>query len=156
MSQRFTLFSSMSASLCSSNTHPTLLLVFCKGTFKVCVWGGGDKQKGFRILPSSSMRPPDCDTSASQQSLCCVKFPTDSAVCLGPEESGESPEKHTAGRFIETEGKDSAGKRRRLFRRSETVENDCTNGEGRESVDLQGGCCSQQTQIKHYCSVLQN
>ncbi|MEQ2287871.1 hypothetical protein AMECASPLE_017123 [Ameca splendens] len=46
--------------------------------------------------------------------------------------AGESLEKHTAGRFIETEGKDRAGKRKRLFRRSETVENDCITAEQRE------------------------
>ena len=63
---------------------------------------------------SAEMQPTDSDTFASQWSLCCVRFPTDSAVCLWARgAAGESLEKHTAGRLLNLKGTDSIGKRRR-------------------------------------------
>lgn len=92
--------------------------------------------KGFHIFmapQSVEMQPTDSDTSASQWSLCCVRFPTDSAVCLWARGAGESLEKHTAGRLLNLKEKDSIGKRRGQCRHSGFLENDCTTSIRRQT-----------------------
>lgn len=53
----------------------------------------------------SSMQPTDSDTSASQWSLCCVRFPTDSAVCLWARGAGGIPGETHSWEVIEFEGR---------------------------------------------------
>lgn len=54
--------------------------------------------------PSAERQPTDSDMSASQQSLCCVRFPTDSAVCLWARGAGGIPGETHSWEVIEFEG----------------------------------------------------
>lgn len=55
------------------------------------------------------MQPTDSDTSASQRSLCCVRFPTDSAVCLWASGSCQGfPGGTHSWKVIEFEGEKTA------------------------------------------------
>lgn len=58
------------------------------------------------MVPRSvEMQPTDSDTSASQWSLCCVRFPTDSAVCLWARGAEGIPGETNSWEVIEFEGK---------------------------------------------------
>lgn len=57
------------------------------------------------VAQSAEMQPTDSDTSASQWSLCCVRFPTDSAVCLWARGAGGIPGETHSWEVIEFEGK---------------------------------------------------
>lgn len=94
----------------------------------------------FTVPRSVRMQPTDSDTSASQRSLCCVRFPTDSAVCLWAWGSCQGiPGGTRSWKVIEFEGEKTAEGRGEDSAAAEG--NDCGGGRAKGCRDVLHGEC---------------
>lgn len=97
---------------------------------------------------SAEMQPTDSDTSAAQWSLCCVRFPTDSAVCLWARGAGGIPGEIHSWEVIEFEGKRQHREEERIVRAQWISKMTATQQYKGEMGLHKGGCSILQTEIR--------